>query len=277
MTAALLFGLLFMPLCATAAGLVLWFSSGEEELEDERLVREFSLIFAIAMLVLWQGGKTHTARLYLDPLYRIQTELDANPVYNAVKVLPSDHKLLHDFLVLRMAQEVPLSEALQQARPLLTGLVTQRLGFADQTSHVIWARVVRDSLSELQAVNPQQCYRMMRGQWQGAGFSAANQAVFQQAVLAVFESAIRGINNERTPGEQSITFEQAAREFHVIHDGIEQQFGEDVERKLARKQFAAEASPEEQVQLCAARIAQLDAMLQRPQAMASRLLDSVLR
>jgi len=71
-------------------------------------------------------------------------------------------------------------------------------------------------------------------------------------------------------------FNTAALEYRVIQEIIAKQFGETVSKQLAKRNFPEPpiAPPE---QMCAARIVQLEAMLTRPKAMASTLIDSILR
>jgi hypothetical protein len=279
---ALLFDLLFMPVCAGMAGLFLWVITGKYEQDDRVLVRDFLFILAACMLLGWGTSRTDTARMILDPQFRLQAELDAQPVYAALKrTAPDDQKVLHEFLVSRLSQGLTLPEAMLQARSLLTRLTNERLGFADQKTRVAWGRVTVDTLRELQARDPGLCYRALASQpldskTLSSAFSAGNTAAFQQAVVDVYESAHQGMGHERRPGDKPVEFNDAAREFSVISDTLAQQFGGLVSRQVSRKKFPEQPSaPAEQ--LCAVRIAQLDAMLARPQAMAAMLVDSVLR
>ncbi|HSC76246.1 MAG TPA: hypothetical protein VLB90_08435 [Pseudomonadales bacterium] len=274
--------LLFMPVSAALSGLGVWLLAGGEQQEDRELFRNFICLLAVFMLLYWGTVNTDSVRMYTDPQFRAQTEMDANPIYNAFKDFsPDDHRTLHEFLILRMSQGATLSEAFLQARPLLDQMANNRLGFADQKSRVEWGKVTADTLRELQTVDPELCYRVLSSQPLDSQtlarvFSVANTEAFQQAVAHVYESAGRGIRHERTPGDTPVEFNAAAREFHTISDSIAKQFGEPVAEQVARKVFP-EQPTEPPAPLCAARIAQLDAMLERPQAMAAMLIDSALR
>ena len=98
----------------------------------------------------------------------------------------------------------------------------------------------------------------------------------EDAVIQVYEAAATDINKPRPGDEQRVEFNAAALEYSVIRDRIAQKFGESVSNQLAKRNFP-EPPIQPPEQMCAARIYQLEAMLERPQAMASRLLDSVLR
>ena len=279
----LVFSLLFMPACAVIAGFVVWISNRNQLLEDGGLLKEFLLIMIICMLLIWGGSTTDTARMYLDPQFRLQTELDAHPVYAAIKRFsPDDQKKLEDFLVLQLSQGKTLPEAFVQARTLLVELANYRLGFADQKTHLLWARVTANSLKELQAKAPALCYQALPitqpldQPTLTHAFSAENTRAFQQAVIALYESGDQGMRHERPSGDKPVEFNAAALEYREVQKTVEEQFGEAVTEQLAKRKFP-EPPLEPREQMCAAKIVQLEAMLERPQAMASRLLDSVLR
>ena len=279
---ALAFGILFMPVCATIAGLALWVVSRDEELEDGALFRHFLLILAICAVSLWGASRTDAMRMRLDPQFRIQTELDAHPVYAAIKRLaPDDHKKLHDFLALRLSQGDTVPQAMLQARPLLTALTNHRLGFADRKAKVRWGQVTLDTLRELRAADPILCYRALSPepldrQTLAQGFSPENAKAFQEAVIEVYEAADRGMRHQRAPDEKPLEFNEVALEYRVIKNGIVARFGEPAARQIAARDFP-QPPVEPAERMCAARIAQLEAVLERPPAMASRLIDNALR
>jgi hypothetical protein len=207
-------------------------------------------------------------------------------VYAVIKdVASDDSKKLHDFLTIQLEKGATLPEAFLQARSLLTQLANERLGFTDQKTRIAWGNVMVDTLRELQAVDATQCYRALSSQALNETtlahtFSAANTDAFQQVLVAVYTSANQGMRHDTRAGEQAVDFNDAAREFRVIRDMIEEKFSKPVADVIAKKTFKkpfSELPPEPAEQLCAARIAQLDAMLERPQGMAAMLIDSVLR
>lgn len=279
---ALLFDLLLMPICAVVTGVLVWLLSGGDEQDDQKLFRHFVLIMGVCLLTAWKTSQTDAVRMVLDPQFRLQKELDAQPVYATFKTFaPDSLKSLDEFVVQRMAEGNSMPDAFLLARSLLTSMTNDRMGFADQKTRIAWGRVTADSLRELKASDPGQCYRALSGQLLDDqtllhGFSAGNSDAFVRAVVAVFESADRGMRDERTPGDIPVDFNTAAREYRVIMEAVKAQFSEQVERQLEKKTFPAQpAGPAEE--LCSARIVQLESMLERPQGMAAMLIDSVLR
>lgn len=279
---AVLLNMLFMPACAALSGLFLWATAGEEPKEDQELFRGFLWPLAAFMLLYWGTVNTDGVRMYTDPQFRLQTELDAHPVYATLKrTAPDDHKALHEFLATQVSQGMTLPEAFLQARSMLTRMTNERIGFTDQKTRIQWGRITVDTLRELQVRDPMLCYHALSSQpldsqTLASAFSVGNTDAFQQAVVSVYESAGKGMRHERTPGDKPVEFNDAAREFSVISDMLARQFGRPVSRQISRKDFPEQA-PEAAEQLCAARIAQLDAMLERPQGMAAMLIDSILR
>lgn len=274
--------ILMPPVCAVLTGTVVWAANRNYALEDGKLIRQFLLVLAMLLSVAWAVSQTTTVRLRLDPQFKLQTELDAHPVYATIRRLnPDDHQKLLALLALQIAQGRTLSDAFLQARPLLTDMARNRLGWADQKTTLAWAGVMTETLRELQAHDPLLCYQAMSRQAplpQAAlvALSAANSSAFQRSVVDMYESSDRGIRQQGTPGEQRVEFNDAAREFSVVKDSVAQQFGEPIANLLARKSFT-ELTTEAQRPVCAAMIFQLEAMQARPLPMASTLLKSVLR
>jgi hypothetical protein len=77
------------------------------------------------------------------------------------------------------------------------------------------------------------------------------------------------------PREQPADFNAAALEFRSIKAGLEREFGGDIASWISSRD--RQAWPVAEEKLCAARIAQLEAMLTRPKATAALLIDSALR
>lgn len=127
----LLYLFLTPPLCASVAGAVVWASNRTQTLEDSSLIRQFLLILTICFGLAWGISRTDTARMHLDPQLRLQTQLDAHPVYAAIKQWGSNQKALHEFLTAQVAQGKTLDEAFVQARGLLTDRARDQLGFVE--------------------------------------------------------------------------------------------------------------------------------------------------
>lgn len=277
-----LYFLLMPSACAMLSGVVVWASNRRHTLDDNSLIRQFLLLLSIGLVIGWGLSQTPTARLRFDPQYRLQTELDAHPVYAVIRrTAPDDHKKLVTFLAAQLSQGRTLGDAFVAARTLLMEMARDRLGWADHKTTVSWAQVTIETLRELQAQDPKLCYRTRSARVPGqpaldAAFSAANTAAFQEAIVELYESAHRGINHQHPAGDKPVEFNDAAREFRVIHDAIGQRFGEPMGKLLAKKVFT-DPAPEPPQQVCAAMIYQLEAMQSRPPAMAARLIDSILR
>jgi hypothetical protein len=274
--------LLLLPACATVAGVAIWALYRHEDLDDSSLVKHFLLVLTASIATAWGIGRTEAIQLRLHPELRILKEINEHPVYATIqRVFPDDGDRLKKTLVTQTATGVPLSEALLEARPLLTAMATERTGWVDEETHLLWARLTVDTLAELRRQGPELCYRALSGQTLDSqtlaqAFSAENTQEFQRAVVRVYESAHLGINHKHPEPDVRIDHNEAAREYYVIKDEIEGRFGPAVAANFASKTFpAVPVSPSDQV--CAARIYQLKAMLQRPKAMAARLVDSVLR
>ncbi len=274
-----LFYLLFVPGGAVLAGVVLWVSSRSHVLEDGELLWRFLSMLVICLVLVGGASQTDAARMYLDPHFRLLTELEAHPVYAAIKrVSPDDYRALHAFLMARMSRGATLPEAFLQARPLLARLTNDRLGFTDQKSRMLWGRVTADSLIELQNEDPMLCYQVLSLQPLDRlpTFSADNAKAFQQAVVEVYDVSSEERRKLWQSEEYPVEFNDAAIEYRAIKDDIARQLGKPVAERLD-KRVAPDLPPELATEMCGARIMQLEAMLERPQAMAARLIDSVLR
>jgi hypothetical protein len=274
--------LLLLPACAAVAGLLVWLLYRHETLDDGALLRHFLIIMVASIATAWGIGRTEAVRFRLHPELQIQAEIDAHPVYSTLKELaPDDATSLLQTLVAQTATGVSVPEAFLQARPLLTTMTNTRSGWVDQETRLMWGRVVTNSLKELQTRDSELCYRALSGQnldskTLSQAFSSGNTREFQQTVVRVYESAKLGMRYNGHPGDVRLDFTEAAGEYQVIKDEIEQQFGAAVAANFSSKTFPeVPTAPPDQV--CAARIYQLEAMMKRPKAMAARLVDSALR
>jgi hypothetical protein len=280
--------LFIQPLCATIAGLITWAEHHDESIDDGRLVRKFLFTLIVCLIISFGAMRTNTVYIYLDPAFRLQTEMDAHPVYAAIKASDhDDYEKLHNFLLLQVAQGKrlfaqgeTLSNAFLQARPLLSQMTTHNLGFSDQKSKLTWGRVTADSLKELESQDAALCYQALSlkpldGPTLAHAFSAGNTKAFQQAVVDVYKS-VEFDSFKRIKRDQSVEHDAVALEYRSIYDLIVQQHGKPIADQLTQKQFPEQpiAPPE---QICTARIAQIEAILKRPQAMAARLIDGILR
>lgn len=275
-----LLALFIFPLCAAVSGLVIWAIYRKEELEDTALLRNFAIVLALTVVTSRGITGTDAVQQRLHPELRMVALTEAHPLYRAIAALdPDKSKALRGALLQAQEDGATLPEAIRALRPLWQVLATERLGFADQATHVLWGEATVENLKELQR-SPDACYQALAGRPLDAEtvklFSNANEAAFEAVVTQVFESALRGLRNERPANDQPADFNATSLEFQAIQTDIKQQFGADVGAQLRGKSFPdmPGAPPAE---LCAARIFELEAMLQRPRPTASLLLDSVLR
>jgi len=279
---ALLLVLLALPLSALVAGVVVGVVHRGEALEDGALLRNFLVVLLIALVALYGVSRTHAVRSRLYPELVAQAQIDTHPLYaTLLRDAPDDAARLHAVLVAERASGASLDGALRQARPLLTTMATERLGFADQSTHLAWGQVTVETLQELKARDPDACYVALSGHdldraTLADGLSAQNTGEFQQAVIQLYESASRGMRRERPVDETPADFNATAREFRAIIEALSQRFspatGEFFDRKRLPQSLGGRAR-----ELCEARIYELQSMLLRPKATAALLIDSVLR
>ncbi len=269
--------LLLMPAAGSIAGIVIWALSRRHPFNDHELLAGFSSLLLVFTLIGWGTSQSHFARRHIDPRVRIQDELDAHPLYATIKRLaPNDYKQLHDVLMHRLLIEgQTMEEAFRQTRPLLTQQGNYRLGWADRSSTLAWAQVTVDSFKALQSYDPAECYRATKGQplapqTLSAAFSTEANQMFQQALIDVYVSADQGLRNELPPETPRIELTEIQKEYRLIREELAQQFGDQVARQLLRSDPMQLPITEAPI-VCAANIAQLEAFLERPPAIAVRL------
>lgn len=275
-----LYFLLLPAVCATIAGTVIWTANRGQKLDDGSLIRQFILWFAICTALAWGLTKTDAVRLRIDPQYKLQTELDAHPVYAATKRLGRDnHAKLHNFLVTQITQGKTLTDAVLGARLLLEELVQDQLQYADQKVFLSWANVQIETLKELQSKDPLLCFRALSSAKPvplvalAQPFSAENTRAFHQSVVELAAVATYDAKGQRVVGEKGPDFNTVALEYRVIMETVTQRFGEPMTNQL-NTWGMANAPTEPPQRICAAKIFQLQSMQLRPPAMASRLLRS---
>ena len=195
---------------------------------------------------------------------------------------PEDAARFRAVLTTERATSATLPEARLQTRSMLMALGTARLGFADQETKIAWGQMTVDTLRELTARSPEECYAALSGQaldreTLAHGFSAQNSAAFEAAVLQVLlESPGIGPSPVRRGADRRADFNATMREYAGIQDEVAHIFSPEVSALLTNKRFP-QSPPMSADTVCAARIYQLEAMLKRPQATAALLVDSALR
>jgi hypothetical protein len=272
---------LALPICSIPTALIVWLLHRDEQAEDSKLIRDFVVFLCLFVFAFWQVTKSHSVRMRLDPEYRIQVQIEANPVYQSLKGMESEASTLNAKLSDAMHKGKSIQDALLLARPWLRNEITHYSGFADQKTRLKWARLYVDTLKELQNINSMSCYqeigqRDLDEEILMRGFSNENTQAFQQAVVDIHRSAIRGMGHDYPKDERPADFNATALENNTINKDIEEKFGADIVDIIRRHHFS-DPEPNAPQRICAARIYQLESMLERPQATAALLVDSALR
>jgi hypothetical protein len=223
-----------------------------------------------------------SVQLRLHPELRLQADIKADPIYKALAdIAPEDAARFRTVLATERSTSATLPEARLQARSMLTALATARLGFTDQATHIACGQATVDTLRELKARSPEECYVALSGQaldreTLAHGFSAQNTAAFEAVVLQVLESSGKGLRREHPGADRPADFNATMREYQAIQDEMAKVFGPELSALLTRKRLP-QSPPLSADTVCAARIYQLAAMLKRPKATAALLIDSTLR
>lgn len=280
--------LLVFPTCAVMSAVVVGVMHRREELEDSALLREFIIVLIFGVALVYATLQRPSIQLRLHPELQLQADIEADPIYRALAHVGPEHAArFRSLLVSERATAATLPEARLQARSMLTALATARLGFADQATRIAWGRATVDTLRELQAVNPEQCYAAVSGQdldrgTIARGLSAHNAAEFEAAVIPVLlqspglELPGKGMDGARSRDDKPADFNATMLEYHGIQEDIAQRYGAEVSALLTSKRFP-QSPPMAADAICSARIYQLERMLQQPKATAALLIDSALR
>ena len=274
--------LALMPFSATLAGFVMWLLHRREALDDGALVRNFSVLLVLVAGTAMGVLRTDSVRMRIDPVFRIHTEIEADLLYSTMAQISSgDAETLRATLEKQMAAGDTLSDAYLSAQPFLWSEAKRRTGWVDQATRLEWARFITDALRSAQSNRDYElCFRVMiDGTFDRPTlvekFSSEHHKRFYDLAIRIYESSNLGMSNERAP-EPSVEFNEAAREYSVISEEMEQRFGRETVQLLRRDRLGSAPSSTWQG-LCAARIYQLEAMQKRPKPMASRLVDGVVR
>jgi hypothetical protein len=280
--------LLAIPGCAVASALVVGVIHRNDELDDGALLRRFIAIVFIGNVLLYATVQRPSVQLRLHPELQLQADIEADPIYQGLAhVGPEYASQFLAVLVAERATSATLPQSRLQARPLLYAIATNRLGFASQVTRIAWGQATVDALRELRARSPEECYAALSGQaldreTLAHGFSAQNTAAFDAAAVQVLldspgiETRGKGGRRERFTADQPVDFNATMAEYQGIQNEVAQGFGPDVATLLTSKRFP-QTVPMAADTLCAARIHQLDAILQRPQAQAALMIDTALR
>ena len=274
--------LLLTPVSALIAGAIIWLFFRSETLDDAALIRNFVIMLLLLSASGWGLLRTDAVRMRIEPAFRIQREIESDPLYATIaRYAPSDAEALRKLLEAEMAAGVPLADALHGATPMLWKEVKYRSGFVDQATRLAYARYVTDTLKGFRDNDPAFCHHIVTQQPLDRTvalqkFTRENTAAFRETAMHIYESADRGMRRDWNPDDKPAEFNTVAREYSAIQEEVEQRFGKDI-ATLLRSDRIRSAPVASAAQLCKARIFQLEAMQKRPKAIASRLTDSILR
>ncbi|HWS24968.1 MAG TPA: hypothetical protein VN259_00215 [Xanthomonadales bacterium] len=277
--------ILIFPACALLAVVVIALVQKGKELDDRGLLLSFAVLFSMALLLALGLLRTHWAQARLDPTIELAAQLQAHPVIVALEQFHGDDNLaLRTAMLADMDRGQSLSATLQKNRPALSLIAQDRLGFADEAARIDWSRVELQALRELARRDVKQCATLALSQTEAnaylplaSGMSAENQQAFEAAFVAMLASADAGLRKQGTPPSQVVDFNQAQQRYVQLHEPLKQRFGASVDAFFGRRQYEQMPPITDAQLLCDYRIAQLDAYLREPPAMAARLLDSAMR
>ena len=278
----LIIGLLLFPASAIIAGSIVWGTNRKKETDDSSLFWNFMVPFAISIIVLSGLSRTDTVRMKTDPIFKLNTELDAHPIYMAIKNFsPDEHTRLQKALSSSAEKGMTVPAMFQTLRPWLTQYGSKNMGWADSKTRIAWAQVSADTLSELQERNPKLCFQVIAelpggNEALSQGLSSANTKAFEQAFVDLINSAHQGITNKRANNEPHVEFNEAGKQWRIIMDQVKERHGAAIAEIVSRKKIN-DTPPEMQNQVCPARIMQLSLMIEQPAPMASILVDSAMR
>lgn len=277
-----LFFLLLPALAAVMAGVAVAGFNRHQVLEDGPLIRQFLVAMTIFVLVLVGVSKSHPVRMRLDPVYKLQTELAADPVLQALREnAPDDAKKLENLLILATNEGHSLARAKALTRPVLSLWARYRVSFADHKSVLQWAQVHIDLLKELRERDPALCIQYLQAPTAESlpgltGFSASNTAAFERAVVQLYTSANQGSRRTGATADPVVSLEELRAHYAEITEQVFQRhglrFGEGT-AKTTEAQLLADTP----ARVCNAYLDRLEAMQARPAPVAARLLQAALR
>jgi hypothetical protein len=271
--------LLLLPVCAVIAGVVVGVSNRDQSPEDGSLVRQFLLFLAIFAAATWGISRLPSVQSRINPEVKVREQLSANPAYEAIrKYAPSDAAKVQAALGSEVGRGVKLEDAFVRIRPLFATLVRERLGFVDQATAVAWAHVMRDTLQQMKAADPQKCVRTLYPEpgvphpLSERVLSDASAAAFLQAVADVYASADAGMRRDTVRADPRVDLQALQTEYRLVQEQTKGEFGDDAGRTKDRQW--REANP---AAYCDIVLRKMQLMLQREPALAGSLLRQYLR
>ncbi len=282
MTTLALFFLMVPSLAAILAGVAVAGFNRHQVLEDGPLIRQFLVAMGVAVVVLVAVANSHGVRMRWDPVYRLQTQLAADPVLQALHAYAADDgRKLHDLLVLAVNEGHTLAQAKALTRPVLAEWARYRVGFADQATSLRWAQVHMDALRELQARDPTLCIQYLlppsAESLPGlAALSAANTAAFEEAVVQLYTAAHRTMSRTGASTDAPVQLDELRAHYRAVTELVAQRHGLRFGEGTARA-TVAQLQADTPARVCAAYLFRLEAMQASPTPVAARLLQAALR
>lgn len=275
-----LIDLFALSIAALPAVLFLALTQRDTELSDASLYRQFVVIFALTALGLYGLAQEPTVQRQIDPVARLESEVETHPVLAALVSYQSPSAdTIHNAVRGELATGKTLTDAVRSVHPGLFRAARERLAWVDAASGIGWARVHREQLAWLQSRQPEACAALALLQPEGiralsGGLEPALATRFEASLVAVLESSHRGLSNPH-PGASMEEMQQAYR---GISESLAQRYGEALARQLSTPAGFQSGSPGADAgTICSARMAQLDAVLALPPPVAARIAINLLR
>lgn len=277
--------ILIFPACALVAVVVIALVQRGAELDDRGLLVSFAVLFSLALLLTLGLLRTPAVQGKLDPTLELAAQLQAHPLVQALDQFHADDSMrLRSTMLAEMDNGKSMSEALANARPALSLIAKDRLGFADEAARIAWGKTELQALRELRRREMQLCATLALSQSEArsylplaSGMSPDNQQQFETAFVAILTSADAGMRREGKPPSQNIDLGQLQMRYREVRKPLVQRYGDEVANFLERRRFEQLPPFSDARVLCEFRIDQLDAILREPPAMAARMLDATMR
>jgi hypothetical protein len=273
----LLFGLLLFPVAALFAALVCWRFNREPE-SASAAFQDFMVPFVVAVVLLYGFSNTTWVRLRIDPVFRLQTEINAHPLYQAIRASHlDDNEAFYKALMTDGLRGSSLDHLFKLARPLLNKMGNEKALWADPASRIAWGKITVATLRELQDQGGSACIDVLANRAasvQALGkLSEANTREFQQILTRVLTTSTQ---DQRPKTAPAISWENGSQQARSILESIKLRHGEMAANIVFQRQFST-IPPEQESAVCAARIQQLEETTNTPPAMAAYLLSSFIR
>lgn len=276
---------LVFPICALVAVTIIVLVQRGVALDDAGLLWSFGTLFSAALLLCYGLLQTDWLRFRLDPRLAVLAEFDARPAILELRKSSSrEHQLLIEAMEERIAGGAGAAQALHAALPGLVAVARERMGFAGADAMVRWGKAELAALRELAGRDIQRCAALANSQGKREGLSTLAGALSAES-LAAYEDAFAELSRSwqiglRGPADHStqrVSLNDLQARYEELRKPLVERHGNAVIAHLERGQLRRNGEFADARLLCQARIASLEAALEEPPDMASRLLKSMLR